>query len=115
MTINFTTKFSKECIEIYDNGFCVGYVIYSTNYAKKPYVAGLYVNPKYRRMGIGSLLLKRLKDKYDYIELMATPEYDKNSPVSLADLHQFYMRNGFVYDETSGNMIWEANWFDRLG
>lgn len=74
------------------------------------YIAGIFVDKKYRSMGVGKQLLEYVKKQYSSLSLSV---YQKNKRAVA-----FYLREGFTVstegmDEETGNeeytMFWEVN------
>ncbi len=74
------------------------------------YIAGIFVDKKYRSMGVGKQLLEYVKKQYSSLSLSV---YQKNKRAVA-----FYLREGFTastegMDEETGNeeytMFWEVN------
>ncbi len=59
-----------------------------SKYKNKNFIEALAVDNKYRNKGIGKRLL------YKAIEELSTPVY------TISKLDEFYLKNGFVYDNT---------------
>lgn len=74
------------------------------------YIAGIFITSNYRNKGIGSLLLERLKNDYNVLNLHV---YEKNeSAIRFYTKHQFEIRSKEFEEETQEYeylMEWNSN------
>ena len=92
----------KTVVSAYDNDKLVGLICVLDDGIMNAYIHYLLVNPKYQKLGIGKVLVEKVKEKYkDYLRI-AVIGYHKALP--------FYEKCGFTKSEESFPMFITSLW-----
>jgi GNAT superfamily N-acetyltransferase len=71
-------------------------------------ITGIQVPAKYRRKGVGTLLINKLKAMGKNLMLRPNACFDTKSPITQEQLLEFYYANGFEWFMDGQHMIWKA-------
>jgi len=88
----------KRIVGAFHNGDCLGYIVYSANSGR---IAQIAVDPNYRGLGIGSLLLKKLISDLDPDAKPQVVNIDR----SLHEAMRFFENRGFSTKLSQFEMI----------
>ena len=90
----------EQGIEAYEDGTCVGKILYVIGYTGNAYISKLHVETKVQKKGIGTQLLKKaLEDlKARIIRRVTLIPYSFTKEIPRTKLIAFYERFGFVLE-----------------
>lgn len=92
---------------IYDKGAYVGSVCVG-KYKDGVWAYLLYIQPKYRRQGMATLLMETVMTAD--VPVYLYPDPIDGSPISKEELTAWYLRNGFVKYEENILVSYPNNW-----